>query len=110
MTYFRGRRHDKDWLVAQTIVTGVWLDTPPADEFALRAWVLDSAYPVVNKPVQATRWVVPAWMQSLLWERDEHRKAKRWAEADRIRQDIRSRGYNILDTAAGPELEVIRFS
>jgi len=49
--------------------------------------------------------VVPAELEELLRRRNEARSSKSWAEADRLRQEIADRGYEILDSAAGSTLK-----
>jgi len=44
---------------------------------------------------------VPAEVESLARQRDEARAAKDWAEADRLRDEIRAAGWEVEDTAEG---------
>ncbi len=46
-------------------------------------------------------------MQALLQQRAAARKSKNWAEADRIRDEVRARGYEIVDTPQGAVLKKI---
>ena len=48
---------------------------------------------------------VPAELEELLEQRQAARKAKDFAEADRLRDEIASRGYKIVDTPQGPRVE-----
>jgi cysteinyl-tRNA synthetase len=43
-------------------------------------------------------------------ERDEARLARDFDRADRVRDELRERGYEIRDTPEGPELVPIRVS
>lgn len=45
---------------------------------------------------------LPAAVKSLIEKREEARKARKWAESDRYRDQIRDLGYELDDTAAGP--------
>jgi cysteinyl-tRNA synthetase len=46
--------------------------------------------------------VVPDAVMALVEQRQAARAAKRWAEADALRAQIRALGYEVEDTAAGP--------
>lgn len=48
--------------------------------------------------------VISADIQKLLDERENFRKEKNWAEADKIRDKILEKGFVIKDTNVGPEL------
>ncbi|PIN81366.1 cysteine--tRNA ligase [Candidatus Woesearchaeota archaeon CG10_big_fil_rev_8_21_14_0_10_32_9] len=52
----------------------------------------------------AEKVVLSKEMKSLLNEREKFRKEKNWKEADRIRDEILSKGFTIKDTSVGPEL------
>ncbi len=43
--------------------------------------------------------------RDLIQRREEARKAKKWAEADRIRKDLQERGLRVFDTATGTRWE-----
>jgi cysteinyl-tRNA synthetase len=45
---------------------------------------------------------IPTEVQRLVKKREELRRAKRWPEADRIRKQIKRRGFVLEDTPAGP--------
>ena len=45
--------------------------------------------------------VLPSEIQQLVNARDEARKAKNWAESDRLRNEIQGRGYKVEDSASG---------
>lgn len=47
---------------------------------------------------------VPEHVKSLVAERTEVRKAKNWARADAIRDELASLGYVVEDTASGPKI------
>ena len=47
-------------------------------------------------------------IEKLVRERESLRKAKKWAESDIIRERIKEKGYNVLDTSQGPKLEKIK--
>lgn len=47
---------------------------------------------------------VPAHIKSLAHTREEARENKDWVKSDKIREEINSLGYEILDTDEGPEL------
>lgn len=47
---------------------------------------------------------VPEHVKSLVAERTEVRKAKNWARADAIRDELAALGYAVEDTAAGPKI------
>lgn len=51
---------------------------------------------------------IPAEVMELAGKRAEAKKAKDFAEADRIRDQITALGYSIKDTPKGPQLEKIR--
>lgn len=47
----------------------------------------------------------PLYLQEMLKNREEARKAKNWTLADQLRQEIHASGYTIEDTAYGPRLK-----
>ncbi len=51
---------------------------------------------------------IPKKISTLAQKREEARKAKKWKEADEIREELKSLGYSIEDTSSGPKLEKIR--
>lgn len=51
---------------------------------------------------------IPPQVTKLAAEREIHRKVRRWAEADRIREKIRKLGYAVEDTPNGPRLHLVR--
>lgn len=54
------------------------------------------------------RLAVPASTRALVAKREQLRLARRWAEADRVREKIRNLGYIIEDTPSGPHLQAKR--
>lgn len=48
---------------------------------------------------------IPKEVQQLVLDREAMRKAKRWAEADILRQRILERGFKVEDTPQGPKAE-----
>ncbi len=57
--------------------------------------------------VETTQTGIPAELESLLAQRNAARKAKDWKESDRLRDEITSRGYEILDSPSGSSLKRI---
>ena len=51
---------------------------------------------------------IPAEVMELAQKRAEAKKAKDFAEADKIRDQITALGYSIKDTPKGPQLEKIK--
>lgn len=47
---------------------------------------------------------IPAEIVALAEQRQAARAAKNWVEADRLRDEINAAGYDVKDTAVGPEL------
>lgn len=47
---------------------------------------------------------IPQEVEELLTKREGARKAKKWAEADRIREEIKKLGFKVDDTSAGPKV------
>lgn len=50
---------------------------------------------------------LPEDLKLLLDQRNQYRAEKNWAEADKVRDEIASRGYKIVDTKEGSHLEKI---
>ena len=50
---------------------------------------------------------IPAKIQSLLDQRAEARKAKNWAESDKLREQLKDLGYAVKDTPQGQQLTQI---
>ena len=51
---------------------------------------------------QPTEQETPAEVEALVQERERARGDKRWADADRLRDEVEALGYTIEDTADGP--------
>ncbi len=49
--------------------------------------------------------VVPVEVRRLVEQRQQARLAKDWAESDRLRAEIGARGWKVMDTPEGPQLE-----
>jgi len=47
-------------------------------------------------------------VKNLLKEREDARNNKEWKEADRLREEIKKEGFNVLDTKEGSKLEKIK--
>ena len=60
---------------------------------------------VFGEPSESVGARVPADLMAKALAREEARKAKDFAEADRLRDEIQAAGFQIVDTAAGPRLE-----
>jgi len=54
--------------------------------------------------LEAEAAAIPAEVLALLEEREQARKAKNWAESDRLREEIAARGWIVKDTKDGPKL------
>jgi cysteinyl-tRNA synthetase len=48
---------------------------------------------------------VPPHVQALVDQREQARAAREWAEADRLRDEIRAAGFEITDSPDGPQLK-----
>jgi cysteinyl-tRNA synthetase len=51
---------------------------------------------------------IPDEIMQLAEQRQQARQAKRWAEADALREQIRQKGYEIEDTPEGARVRPIR--
>ena len=60
---------------------------------------------VLGLPLKAKEEAVPAELLQMARQRAEARKAKNWAEADRLRDAIAAAGYLLEDTPQGPVLK-----
>jgi cysteinyl-tRNA synthetase len=58
-----------------------------------------------QEPVADATRAAPAALQELLAKRQAAKKAKDWATADAMRDQIAQAGWKIVDTATGPRLE-----
>ncbi len=50
---------------------------------------------------------IPEKVKKLVEEREKLRQAKKWQEADKLRQEIEKLGYSVEDTADGAKIKVI---
>jgi cysteinyl-tRNA synthetase len=57
--------------------------------------------------LEAEELAVPAEAQALLAAREQARAARDWAEADRLRDELRALGFEVRDGPAGPELRPV---
>lgn len=53
---------------------------------------------------RAIKETVPQRIRDLTARREEHRSRKEWAQADALRKEISSLGFEVLDTSEGPVL------
>ena len=60
----------------------------------------------IDETINRTR-SLPREVQKLIQEREKKRRAKKWAEADQIRQKIQNLGYKIEDTDQGTKANLI---
>jgi len=56
-----------------------------------------------EKPAEAAE--IPPEVHGLVADREEARKAKNWAEADRLRDEIQEKGYVLEDKADGTRIK-----
>lgn len=68
------------------------------------AYMFDSLTGVLGLLYNRNTDDVPEHVKSLVAERTEVRKAKNWARADAIRDELASLGYVVEDTASGPKI------
>jgi cysteinyl-tRNA synthetase len=52
--------------------------------------------------------VIPPEIMALVEEREQARSAKRWKDADALREQVRQVGYEIEDTPKGPKIKAAR--
>lgn len=78
-------------------------DADPGDAAAVIALLkrMDSVFGFIESEEEE---IDPELLQ-MARDRQAARSAKDWAEADRLRDEIQSRGYRIEDTSAGPRLK-----
>ena len=48
---------------------------------------------------------IPAKILELVKKREGYRKVGNWAEADKVRKEIKAQGYLVEDTSRGPEIK-----
>ena len=53
---------------------------------------------------QVKAFEVPREIQEMVDAREDARKSKDWAAADRLRDEIAARGYSVEDTPEGPKV------
>jgi cysteinyl-tRNA synthetase len=87
--------------VAWEVVRG---DLPPAVK---RATLLDfdRVFGLGLADWRPPEAVIPAEVQALVAQRDLARREKRWADADRLRQEITAAGFELRDTPQGAEVK-----
>ena len=59
----------------------------------------------IDKPVQEEKENIPQEIIDLAEQRKIARSEKNWTESDRLRDEIKSKGYSIKDTTEGYEIE-----
>ena len=47
---------------------------------------------------------IPKTILELVYKREQFRKLKNWAEADKLRQEIKQKGYIVEDTKEGQKI------
>lgn len=57
--------------------------------------------------MQETLVIASPEVEKYVAEREKLRKAKKWAEADIVRQRILEHGYKVIDTSSGPKIEKV---
>lgn len=57
--------------------------------------------------MQETNIVIPDEILEFLKQREQLRREKKWAESDILRQRLKEKGYNVIDTPEGSKLEKI---
>jgi cysteinyl-tRNA synthetase len=76
-------------------------DLTPSEKKAL-ALDFDQALGLrLKEALMVVEEALPANVQALVTARDEARKAKQWAESDRLRGELVALGYSVEDTAKG---------
>jgi cysteinyl-tRNA synthetase len=58
-----------------------------------------------KEAMSAVEEVLPAEIQSLVTARDEARRSKQWAESDRLRGELVTKGYAVEDSAKGTKVK-----
>jgi len=76
----------------------------PADKYATLL-KMDAVLGLGVEQMEAQRVDVDEAIQALLDEREQARKNKDFQTADRIRDDLLDRGFEIVDTAQGPKVK-----
>jgi cysteinyl-tRNA synthetase len=57
---------------------------------------------------QPAEEVVPDEIVALVEEREKARAAKKWKDADALREEVRHAGYEIEDTPKGPKIKAVK--
>ena len=70
--------------------------------------VFDSVLGLYREGLPKARVEVPAEVQALVSEREEARKAKDWARADSLRDEILERGFSVEDRTEGPLVKRVK--
>jgi len=63
---------------------------------------VDQIFGIIGK---VKRDATPSMVRKLAHERELFRKNRNWAKADELREKLRSLGWNVEDTPAGPKLK-----
>ncbi len=84
-------------------VLGAW--HLPAPDAGIPADVWAAAHSAPSAPAAAL--AAPAAVVALAEQRQTARQQRDWGAADALRQQILAQGWNVLDTADGPQLEAV---
>lgn len=76
----------------------------PAEKLHI-LWMFDEVFGVGMFKAPAASAEIPADLQAMLVARNQARTNKDWAQADRLRQEIAARGYDICDGDGGTTLK-----
>lgn len=68
------------------------------------AFDFDSVLGLKLEEMSSVEEILPAEIQALVEGRDAARKAKNWAESDRLRGELMSRGYRVDDKSGGTKV------
>jgi cysteinyl-tRNA synthetase len=92
---------------AMAVVFGVFksLDLSAGEKKALLFGFDDVLGLRLQEASTAVEAALPAEIQALVAARDEARKTKQWAESDRLRGELVSRGYAVEDTPKGTKVK-----
>ena len=52
--------------------------------------------------------VIPPEIMALVEDREKARAAKKWKDADALREEVRQAGYEIEDTSKGPKIKAAK--
>ncbi|MCK4351019.1 MAG: cysteine--tRNA ligase, partial [Candidatus Krumholzibacteria bacterium] len=70
--------------------------------------VFDSVLGLYKEGLPKARIEVPDEVQALIREREEARKAKDWARADSLRDEILAHGFAVEDRPEGPLIKRVK--